>query len=65
MRFRVDGERFEILEQTLRAKGDTFLVTVLDDPWRDDAKEICDLGTSGRKFFLCTLLGLEVGCYPH
>ncbi|CAK9076996.1 Hypothetical protein (Fragment) [Durusdinium trenchii] len=48
VRFRVDGERFEILEQTLRAKGDTFLVTVLDDPWRDDAKEICVEGNKER-----------------
>ena len=30
--FRVDGERFEILEQTIRAKGDTLLATMLDDP---------------------------------
>lgn len=41
VRFRVDGEHFEILEPTLRAKGDTLLVTLLDDHWRTKTKEIC------------------------
>ena len=41
--FRVDGERFEILEQTVRAKGETLLCTMLDDPQRT-GKEICAWG---------------------
>lgn len=41
--FRVDGERFEILEQTIRARGDTLLATLLDDP-QNDARTVLDLG---------------------
>ncbi|CAK9086747.1 unnamed protein product [Durusdinium trenchii] len=48
VRFRVDGEHFEILEQTLRAKGDTLLVTLLDDHWRTKTKEICVEGNKER-----------------
>ena len=37
----VRGERFEVLEQTIRAKGDTLLATLLDDPQHDAMPEIC------------------------
>ena len=46
--FRVDGERFEILEQTIRARGDTLLATLLDDPQRDTRHEICVEGNKQR-----------------
>eukprot|EP00971_Amphidinium_carterae_P066149 1310240-Amphidinium_carterae.1 len=31
-----DGERFQVLEQSVRARGQTLLVDVLDDPQRYD-----------------------------
>ena len=46
--FRVDGERFEILEQTIRAKGDTLLATLLDDPQRGHVFEIYVEGNKQR-----------------
>mmetsp|Transcript_46087 Transcript_46087/g.84464 ORF Transcript_46087/g.84464 Transcript_46087/m.84464 type:complete len:150 (+) Transcript_46087:115-564(+) len=30
--FNVGGQRFDVLERTIRAKGDTLLCTMLDDP---------------------------------
>ena len=30
--FRVGGEKFEVLQRTIRAKPDTLLCTLLDDP---------------------------------
>lgn len=46
--FRVDGERFEVLEQMIHAKGDTLLATLLDDPQHDAMPEICVEGNKQR-----------------
>ena len=37
--FNVGGETFKVLEQTVRAKPDTLLCTMLDDPARTGKKQ--------------------------
>ena len=48
--FRVGGEDFEVLEQTVRAKPDTLLCTLLDDPeqQKPTSKPICVEGDKQR-----------------
>ena len=48
--FNVGGEKFEILEQSVRAKPETLLCTLLDDPGRDDPTKPIFVNGDAKRF---------------